>query len=54
VIFLSALVEDEDRLAGYAAGGNDCLSKPVLTGELLFKVDQALLFQAECRQRKGC
>lgn len=38
VIFLSGMVSEEDRLAGYEAGGDDYLTKPVLAEELRSKV----------------
>lgn len=47
VIFLSGMVGDEERLAGYEAGGNDFLAKPVVAAELRFKIDLALKASAE-------
>jgi two-component system, OmpR family, response regulator len=45
VLFLSALGEVEDRIAGLEAGGDDYLTKPFSTNELLLRV-QALLRRA--------
>jgi two-component system, OmpR family, response regulator len=42
VLFLSALGGLEDRLAGFEAGGDDYLTKPFSTSELLVRI-QALL-----------
>jgi len=47
IIFLSARVNDEERLAGYEAGGDDYLSKPVLPEELRSKIQKALALKAE-------
>lgn len=42
IIFVTALGELDDRLAGFQAGGDDYLTKPFSTAELLVRV-QALL-----------
>jgi len=42
IIFVSALVSAEDRLAGYEAGGNDYISKPFDFNELSKKINLAL------------
>jgi two-component system, OmpR family, response regulator len=42
VLFLSALGDLQDRLAGFEAGGDDYLTKPFSTSELLLRI-QALL-----------
>jgi two-component system, OmpR family, response regulator len=42
VLFLSALGELQDRVAGFEAGGDDYLTKPFSTSELLLRI-QALL-----------
>jgi two-component system, OmpR family, response regulator len=42
VLFLSALGDLQDRLAGFEAGGDDYLTKPFSTSELLVRI-QALL-----------
>ena len=38
VIFLSGMISEEERLAGYEAGGNDYLTKPVSADELRSKI----------------
>lgn len=38
IIFLSGMVSEEDRLAGYEAGGDDYLAKPVSVDELRSKI----------------
>ncbi len=52
IIFLSGMVSQEDRLAGYEAGGSDYLTKPVPAGELRTKVGLALAAHAERRRLK--
>lgn len=47
VIFLSGRVTEEDRLAGYEAGGDDYLTKPVSADELRSKIRLALASHAE-------
>jgi DNA-binding response OmpR family regulator len=42
VIFLSGMVSEEERLAGYEAGGDDYLTKPVTARELRSKISLAL------------
>lgn len=42
IIFVTALGELDDRLAGFSAGGDDYLTKPFSTAELLVRI-QALL-----------
>lgn len=50
VIFLSGMVSEDERLAGYEAGGNDYLSKPVSADELRSKIRLELAGYAErCR-----
>lgn len=53
VIFLSGLVGDKERLAGYEAGGDDYLTKPVVADELRFKVEHAINRFAECKRLKS-
>lgn len=53
IIFLSSLISDEERLAGYEAGGDDYLTKPVAAGELRFKIDLALKRANERSSLKG-
>jgi len=53
IIFLSGLVSEEERLAGYEAGGDDYLAKPVAAGELRHKIDLALKNYAERRRLKA-
>ncbi|MFA9445486.1 response regulator transcription factor [Egicoccus sp. AB-alg6-2] len=45
IIFVTALGELDDRLAGFEAGGDDYLTKPFSTAELLVRI-QALLRRA--------
>lgn len=47
VIFLSGKVTDHDRMAGYEAGGDDYLTKPVAAVDLRFKVKRALQLSAD-------
>ncbi len=42
VVFLSALSRVEERMAGYAAGGDEYISKPFDEQELLVKIELAL------------
>jgi CheY-like chemotaxis protein len=50
VIFLSGMVSEEERMAGYEAGGDDYLTKPVAAEELRSKIHLAISRYAE-RQR---
>jgi DNA-binding response OmpR family regulator len=47
VIFLSGKVTDQDRMAGYEAGGDDYLTKPVSAVDLRSKVKRALQLSAD-------
>lgn len=47
VIFLSGMVGEEDRLAGYEAGGDDYLTKPAAAEELRAKIRLQLANRAE-------
>jgi DNA-binding response OmpR family regulator len=47
VIFLSGKVSEEERLAGYEAGGDDYLTKPVSAEELRAKIKLQLTTHAE-------
>ena len=47
VIFLSGRVNEDERLAGYEAGGDDYLTKPVSAGELRTKIKLQLASHAE-------
>lgn len=47
VIFVSALSTQEERLAGYEAGGDDYVTKPFVSAELVAKVELALKLKAE-------
>lgn len=49
IIFLSGLVSEEERLAGFEAGGDDYLTKPVAAGELRHKIGLGLKNYAERR-----
>ena len=53
IIFLSGMVSDEDRLAGYEAGGDDYLTKPVSADELRSKIKIELTHYAERRRLKN-
>jgi len=53
IIFLSGMVSDEDRLAGYEVGGDDYLTKPVSADELRSKVKIQLATYAERRRLKN-
>ena len=53
VIFLSGKVSEEDRLAGYEAGGDDYLTKPVSADELRSKIKLELATYAERRRLKS-
>lgn len=39
VIFMTALLEENNKLAGFEAGGVDCITKPLRIGGLLARVD---------------
>lgn len=53
IIFLSGMVSDEDRLAGYEAGGDDYLTKPVSAEQLRAKIRVALASYEERRRLKA-
>ena len=53
VIFLSGGISDEERLAGYEAGGDDYLTKPVLAAELRSKIRHELESYADRRKLKA-
>ncbi|PPD31943.1 MAG: hypothetical protein CTY19_12345 [Methylomonas sp.] len=53
IIFLSGMVSDEDRLAGYEAGGDDYLTKPVPVGELRTKIAKFLARKLEREHLKA-
>lgn len=53
VLFLTAKVKDEDRIAGFIAGGDDYLSKPFNIDELILRIRAILRrvrLQAEAQQ----
>ena len=52
VIFLSGMVGADERLAGYEAGGDDYLVKPMVPGELRNKVARVLKIRDEQAQLK--
>ena len=52
ILFLSGRVNNEDRLAGYEAGGDDYLTKPVSAEELCAKIKRELAAHAERRRLK--
>jgi CheY-like chemotaxis protein len=47
IIFVSAMVNTEERLAGFEAGGDEYINKPVDAGLLLEKIDFQLARQIE-------
>jgi len=53
VIFLSGMISDQDRLAGYEAGGDDYLTKPVSADELRSKIKLTLARYTEQRSLKA-
>lgn len=53
IVFLSGMVDEQQRIAGYEAGGDDFLSKPVSAKELCFKVDLTLKHYAERKRLKS-
>ncbi len=53
VIFLSGMVNESERLAGYQAGGNDYLTKPVSVIELRAKIGLQLASVAERKHLKA-
>lgn len=53
VIFLSGMDKDEERLAGYEAGGDDYLTKPVSIDELRSKIKLQLAIQSERSRLKA-
>jgi len=42
IIFLTARIEDRDKIAGFQAGGDDYITKPFSTEELLVRVEAHL------------
>jgi len=50
VIFISAKTGNEERLAGYAAGGYDYISKPCNPQELLAKIELLIQQQSQRKQ----
>lgn len=52
VIFLSGMVGADERLAGYEAGGDDYLLKPMVPGELRSKIAGVLKIRAEQQRMK--
>lgn len=53
VLFVSAEITLEDRLAAYSAGGEDFIAKPFVPDELLAKIDVALRNVAERKRLEG-
>jgi DNA-binding response OmpR family regulator len=53
VLFVSAEITLEDRLAAYSAGGEDFIAKPFAPEELLAKIDVALRNVAERQRLEG-
>lgn len=53
IIFLSGMISEEERLAGYEAGGDDYLTKPVSIDELRSKIRLQLETRAERRRLKA-
>jgi CheY-like chemotaxis protein len=52
VIFLSGMTSEEERLAGYEAGGDDYLTKPATAEELRSKIKHELTRYAERKRLK--
>lgn len=52
IIFLSGMIGEPERLAGYEVGGDDFLAKPASAAELNYKVDLMLRNYAERRRLK--
>jgi DNA-binding response OmpR family regulator len=50
VLFVSSRVDEKSRLAGYEAGGDDYLTKPIVPDELCYKIDRLLKSYAERRR----
>ena len=50
VIFVSGLSSEEDRLAGFLAGGNDYMVKPVSVRELLARIGSFLSLTQDARR----
>lgn len=53
ILFLSGKVSNEERLAGYEAGGDDYLAKPVIAQELRTKIKKALAQKVEREELKS-
>lgn len=53
IIVLSALVQDRDQLAGYLAGADAYLLKPVKLDDLLDTIDNAIHLTAEERLQRA-
>lgn len=53
IIFLSGMVGADERLAGYEAGGDDYLVKPMVPGELLSKLARVLKIRDEQHRLKS-
>jgi len=53
IIFVSALVTSEQRLAGYEAGGDDYVTKPFDEAELIYKVKLAIQQQQQYRNQQA-
>jgi len=52
IIFLSGMVGESERLAGYEVGGDDFLAKPASSAELRYKVELTLKNYVERRRLK--
>ncbi|GAB4277273.1 MAG: hypothetical protein Kow0065_24150 [Methylomicrobium sp.] len=53
IVFLSGLVDEQQRIAGYEVGGDDFLAKPASAKELCYKIDLTLKHYAERRRLKS-
>ena len=53
IIFVSAAVSAEERLAGYEAGGDEYVTKPFTTEELLGKIERSLETRQEEQDLKS-
>ncbi len=53
IIFVSALIDESERMKGFEAGGDDYLAKPIMPIELCRKVESILQWKQERAELKG-